>query len=247
MVLPVGRAARPVGVERRRRLVELGATVRPLGHRERIPTRRRDLDGPRATPRGPRRPPVVRVRRARRVLVVGHARRARCAHRGRRQRRDPQREHLLLAGPVRGRPPRDDVVQVPGRRGPRRRNPAGAPAERGVVGSPDRASGDLDDRPHVLARRVLTLRPRRAARLRRVQRAPARPLALRGDRPALRRRARPRRHDRRLRGRRLRAEDGAGRPAGTDACRRRARDARGAGERAGQAVAPGRAALALRP
>ena len=80
-------------------------------------------------------------------------------------------------------------LQVPGRRGPRRRNPAGAPAERGVVGSPDRAAGDLDDRPHVLARRVLTLRPRRAARLRRVHRAPARPLALRGHRPALRRRA----------------------------------------------------------
>ena len=135
-----------------------------------------------AASRGARWPPAVRVRRARRVLVVGHARRARRAHRGRRQRRDPQREHLLLAGPVRGRPSRDDLVQVPRRRGPGRRHPAGAPAERGMVGSADRAAGDLDDRPHVLARRVLALRARRAARLRRLHGAPARPLALRGHR-----------------------------------------------------------------
>ena len=52
-------------------------------------------------PRAARRVPAVRVGRARRVLVMGHARRARRAHRRWRQRRDPQWEHVLLAGPIR--------------------------------------------------------------------------------------------------------------------------------------------------
>ena len=40
-------------------------------------------------------------------------------HRRRRQRRDLQRQHVLLAGPLRRRPPLDDLLQVRRRRGPR--------------------------------------------------------------------------------------------------------------------------------
>ena len=43
VVLRVGRAARPVGVERRGRLGDLGARLRPLGRGERLRARRRDL------------------------------------------------------------------------------------------------------------------------------------------------------------------------------------------------------------
>ena len=54
----LGAAARPVGLERRRRLVELGAAVPALGGVERLPDRRRDLTRPRHAPRDPGRAPA---------------------------------------------------------------------------------------------------------------------------------------------------------------------------------------------
>ena len=81
LVLRMGRTTRAVGLERRRRLVELGATVRPVGRAAGVRRRRRDQSGPRGTPRRARGPPVVRQRGARRVLVVGHARGPRRVHR----------------------------------------------------------------------------------------------------------------------------------------------------------------------
>ena len=101
LVLRVGGAARVIGVERRRRMVELGAAVPALGRAERVRRRRRDLHRPRGTPPPAGRPSDVRLGRTRRVLVVGDARPARRVHRVRRERRDLRREHLLLAGPVR--------------------------------------------------------------------------------------------------------------------------------------------------
>ena len=101
LVLRVGGAARVIGVERRRRMVELGAAVPALGRAERVRRRRRDLHRPGGTPPPAGRPSDVRLGRTRRVLVVGDARPARRVHRRRRQRRDLQWEHVLLAGPVR--------------------------------------------------------------------------------------------------------------------------------------------------
>ena len=111
---------------------DLGARLRPLGRVERLRARRRDLRGPRAASRRARRAPPVPVGRPRRVLVVGHARDARRLHRRRRERGDPQREHVLLAGALRRRAPRDDLLQVPGRRGPGGRHARRAPRDRTV-------------------------------------------------------------------------------------------------------------------
>ena len=136
MVLRVGRAARPVGVERWRRMVELGAPVPALGRAQRLPVRCRDQHGPGDRARAARRVSIVRLRRPRRVLVVGHARGARRAHGRRRQRGDLQRQHVLLAGPVRPRRRHDDVLQVPLRRGPgaRHSRTTGCSPARGRIG-----------------------------------------------------------------------------------------------------------------
>ena len=126
---------------------------------------------------------------------------------GRRQRGDLQRQHVLLAGPVRPRRRHDDVLQVRLRRGPGARDTAmNGSSRRPVVGSAGRLARDHDDRADVHARRLFALRTRRASRLGRLHRAAPGSLALRGHRPALRRRARPGSHDRRVRGGRVRAD-----------------------------------------
>ena len=118
LVLRVGRAARPVGLERRRR----------LGNWERDFVRWAESSGYELdvaiSEDLERHPEVLDGHRL--VLSVGHdeywswgMREALDAlHRRRRQRRDLQRQHVLLAGSLRRRPPLDDVLQVPGRRGP---------------------------------------------------------------------------------------------------------------------------------
>ena len=127
-VPPLGAPARPLGVVRRGRMVHLRTDLHPLGRGQRLPRRRRDLAGPRGAPGDPRGPAARPRRRPRRVLVVGHARRVRCVRRARRQRGDPVGEHVVLAGEVRPRAPRDDRLQVPsGRRpGPRARRTNGS-------------------------------------------------------------------------------------------------------------------------
>ena len=62
--------------------------------------------------------------------------------RRRRQRGDLQRQHVLLAGPVRPRRRHDDVLQVPLRRGPGARHTRRPAPVRPVVGSADRLARD---------------------------------------------------------------------------------------------------------
>ncbi len=109
-------------VERRRRLVDMGASVRGVGRTRGLRDRRRDLPGPRGASRGARRASAPPVGRTRRVLVLGDARHRRGVPRRRRQRCLLQREHVLVAGAVRRRSSRDDVLQVPSSRGSRARN-----------------------------------------------------------------------------------------------------------------------------
>ena len=211
----LGAAARPVGLERRRRLVELGAAVPALGGVERLPDRRRDLTRPRDAPRDPGRAPSDPPRGPRRVLVVGYARRAGRARRRRRERRDLQRQHLLLADPVRGLRPRDDVLQVPRRRGRSGARDLGRTVPLGdLVRSARRPAGNVDDRADVHARRLLAVRAGRPARVGGLHRGASRSLGVRGHRPPRRRHVRRAGHDRRVRGRRLRVHParGASRP-----------------------------------
>ena len=65
-------------------------------------------------PGGARRPAVDAERRPRRVLVVGDARPRRRLRRGGRLVGDLLRQHLLLAGALRGRRPHDGLLQGPG-------------------------------------------------------------------------------------------------------------------------------------
>ena len=124
------------------------------------------------------------------------------------QRRVLRWQHVLVAGPLRRRRPRHDVLQVPGERGPgprhaRRAALTGAwPDPR--IGRPEASMIGL-----VLSRRVFALRPRGAPGLGRLHGlAPGPLLGVRGVRAPLRRRPGNRRRDRRLRGRRLRADRG---------------------------------------
>ncbi len=213
--------------------------------REGFRDRRRDLRGPRASPRGPRRRASVPLGRPRRVLVVGHARHRRGVPRARRQRRVLQRQHLLLAGPPGGRLPRDDVLQVPRGRRPRPRERRPVTTVRRLVRPPRRPSRERDDRAVVHPRWVLALRARRPEAERRVHGLAPGALGVRGHRPALRRRARSRRRDRRVRGRRVRTR-ARGRTAGPDPRRRRTGNARGPRERTGEALATRRATEPLR-
>ena len=226
VVLRVGRAARPVGVERRRRLVELGARLRAVGGVQRL--RASTSRSHRTWSSTPRSSTAIGCSRASATTSTG---RGACATpstafvAGGGNAVILSRQHVLLAGPVRGRPPRDDVLQVPRRRGSGGRHRRRAVPVRRLVGPADRPARDLDDRPHVHPRRLLAVRARRAAGLGRVHRAPPRALGVRGDGSALRRRPRPRRHDRRVRGRRRGAHDRRRRPPRPDPRRRRARHA----------------------
>ena len=169
----------------------------------------RDQPGPRTASGRAGRSSALRERGPRRVLVVGHARRARRLHRWRGQCRDLQREHLLLAGPVRRRSPNDAVLQVPRRRGPR----ASAPPMSASCRACGRIGGSRDPR-----RARSDSRSRTAATqgtdsachgVRCLHDRASRPLGVRGHRPALRGRARTSRFDRGLQGGRLRADHGA--------------------------------------
>ena len=102
-VLHVGRGARSVPLERRLGVVDVGTAVRRVGRTRGFRDRRRHLAGPRSTSRGPGRPSTLPLGGARRVLVVGDARCRRGVHRRRWQRRVLQREHVLVAGPLRRR------------------------------------------------------------------------------------------------------------------------------------------------
>ena len=89
-----------------------------------------------------------------------------------RQRGDLQRQHVLLAGPIRSRRRHDDVLQVPLRRGPGARHTDDARLLTGPwsdrrIGWPE----TQHDRAHVHARRVFALRAGRAARLGRLSRS----------------------------------------------------------------------------
>ena len=84
-----------------RRVAELGADVRGLGRAQRVRARLRGQRRSRRTTRRGRWAPAAAERRARRVLVVGHARHRRRAHRRRRERRLPLRQHGVLAGSAR--------------------------------------------------------------------------------------------------------------------------------------------------
>ena len=160
-----------------------------------------------------------------------------------RPRRVLRREHLLVAGPVRGRD--DGLFQVPSRRRPRRRLGRTAPPHRVVVRSEDRAAGNLDDRALVLAWRLLPIRGGRSSSERCLHGLATRSLGVRRNGPSLRGRARPSRCHRRVRGRRMRPDD-RGWPPGADARGRSARHPRGAGDGARPPLVARRAALAVR-
>ncbi len=91
-----------------------------------------------AHPDDPRRTPDAALRGPRRVLVVGYARDRRTVHRRRWERRVLQRQHVLLAGPVRGRPPAHGRVQVRRRPGPGARHRRGAVRHERLGRPPDR-------------------------------------------------------------------------------------------------------------
>ena len=137
----LGAAARPVGLERRRRLVELGAAVPAMGGVERVPV---DV----ATSQDLEHPPESWTATGM-TLPVGHdeywswgMRDAWTRTCRRRERGDLQRQHLLLAGPVRGRPPHHDVLQVPSGRG----SGGGTPEERFLTAS-GRTGASADPKP----------------------------------------------------------------------------------------------------
>ncbi len=142
---------------------------------------------------------------------------------------------------------RDDLLQVPGRRGPGRRHPRRAPPHRRVERPAHRVAGDAHDRPHVHPRRLLALRPRRAPRVA----APTRcggPSTGRSRAPicatATSSAAPTRSSAYEVDG--VRAHDRSRRPARPDRSRRRARRARDPGHRPGAAVVAGRAAEPVR-
>ncbi len=143
---------------------------------------------------------------------MGDAGSRRRVHRPRGSRGDPERQHLLLAGSVRRRPPRDDRLQVPIVGGPGARHARRTPPHGPVVRPARRLAGDVHDRAHVHARRVLPLRPGGAAGERRLHGASSRSLGLRRDGAPLRRHVRRGGRDRLLRGRWVRPDRGGRAP-----------------------------------
>ena len=156
-----------------------------------------------------------------------------------------ERQHLLLAGALRPRRRHHDVLQVRGGRRPGARDARRAVPD-GPLVAPSRGSPrDLDDRADVHARRLLAVRARRATRFRRLHGSPSGALALEDTdlQPATRS---ARRHDRRLRGRRMRHDARRRRPPRPHPHRWRAADARDPGDGPRPALGTTGSAVALR-
>ena len=147
-------------------LAHLGAALRSLGGGRGDDARLRGQLRPRVPSRGARWSAADVQRRPRRVLVVEDARHRRRVRRRRRVVGDPVRQHLLLAGALRGRRSHDDRLQ-----GPRRNDGSGCRYRRStsadvdVVAAVDRPARGADDRSQLHARWVCTRRPSNAAQL----------------------------------------------------------------------------------
>ena len=246
LVLRVGGAARALGLERWRRLVELGAAVLPLGRGERLPGRRGGLAGPRGAPRPPRRAPDAPLGRPRRVLVVGDARDGRDG-----------------SPPPAGTPRSSAATRATGRSGSRTTGGTWS----GTSTAPTRTR--CSARPRSGSSRAPGSTAGSAGRSSRRSGSRSPAAATRGTGSACRTRAAPTRSGGpttgrsrapisrygdalgladaivALRGRRVRA-DADRRPPGADARRRRARDPRGPGDRAREALDPAGAAEPVR-
>ncbi len=244
-LLHLGRGAWALSLERRCGMVDMGTTFRRVGRAGGLRDRRGRLAGSRDASRGARRASALPLGRARRVLVLGHARRRRGVHR-----------------PMAATPRSSAGTPVGGRSGSEEGGTMICFKYRAdddpVVGSDEQRflTGSWSDRRIGRAENSMTglsfsrggysrYGVGRPTGERRLHGLATRSLGVHRDGSSLRGRARPDRCHRRLRGRRMRPDDGGWTP-GADARGRSARHARGAGDGSRPPVVARRAAVAVR-